>query len=40
MRNWPTIIPNAPLWMMNNCETVPAPNITAMGYTVRTVVAR
>eukprot|EP00041_Stephanoeca_diplocostata_P034237 m.1153084 g.1153084 ORF g.1153084 m.1153084 type:complete len:291 (+) comp24486_c0_seq18:1650-2522(+) len=36
-RNWPDKYPGKhPAWFMNNCEKVPAPNITSMGYTVRT----
>lgn len=34
-RWWPAVTPGAPGWFMNNCELVPASNITAMGYTVR-----
>lgn len=35
-RWWPAVTKGAPGWFMNNCEEVPASNITSMGYTVRT----
>tara|TARA_B110000208_G_scaffold133746_1_gene161857 strand:+ start:156 stop:1088 length:933 start_codon:yes stop_codon:yes gene_type:complete len=36
-RNWPVVTNPADRdWFFNNCEGVPAPNITFMGYTVRT----
>ena len=34
-RWWPAVIPHAKGWDMNNCEGVPASNITSMGYSVR-----
>jgi arylsulfatase A-like enzyme len=34
-RNWPKVVTGMPDWYMNNCETVPAQNISYMGYTVR-----
>eukprot|EP01065_Artemidia_motanka_P032739 TRINITY_DN39723_c0_g1_i1.p1 TRINITY_DN39723_c0_g1~~TRINITY_DN39723_c0_g1_i1.p1 ORF type:complete len:725 (+),score=213.33 TRINITY_DN39723_c0_g1_i1:61-2175(+) len=35
-REWPRRQPGHPDWFLNNCEKVPAKNITYMGYTVRT----
>lgn len=34
-RYWPKVEPNHPAYFMNNCEGVPATNISFMGYTVR-----
>lgn len=34
-RFWPQTQPGQPDWYYNNCESVPSPNISFMGYTVR-----
>lgn len=34
-RFWPQTQPGHPDWYYNNCESVPSPNISFMGYTVR-----
>eukprot|EP00040_Diaphanoeca_grandis_P036805 m.236607 g.236607 ORF g.236607 m.236607 type:complete len:581 (-) comp33689_c0_seq1:77-1819(-) len=34
-RYWPSVIKGAAAYVMNNCEEVPAQNITSMGYSVR-----
>ena len=34
-RQWPKVVTGQPDWYMNNCEKVPARNISYMGYTVR-----
>jgi arylsulfatase A-like enzyme len=34
-RDWKKPVKNVPDWYMNNCEQVPAKNISFMGYTVR-----
>jgi|Transcript_19691 iduronate 2-sulfatase len=36
-RFWPKRMPGQPADIFNNCEAVPAHNITAMGYSIRTV---
>ena len=35
-RFWPKVTTGEPDWWYNNCEAVPAKNITSMGYSVRT----
>lgn len=35
-RHWPSREPGHPAWYLNNCEGVPAENISFMGYSVRT----
>jgi len=36
-KDWPERQTGLPLYDLNNCEYVPAPNISYMGYTVRTM---